>query len=446
MSTARPVESRLPEILEGISAPRTPDYFDDILGQVSRTRQRPGWSFPERWLPMTALSERVATAPRIPMRMAVVLALLLLGLVVSIVLIAGSQRPAVPAPFGVAGNGEIVFADTTGAIVAGNVGDGTTKVIVPGSGHSRPVFSPEGRSLAYLQRRLAGGSDIVVSNADSGSPRVVNAHPVGDVGHFGWTPDSKAVVAGIGAAAYAFPADSKGDPKTIVEGDGVSNFNYLDAQNNVIGDLFRPPNGDEILVVKQGGGATGLYRRLVSGGELIPVITAASSPVPLADVVSPQWSPDGTKIVFSLHSPSDPNFGRAYVINADGSDLKQVSPLPTPSDAVIDEEHTAWSPDGTRIAFGRWFMYPDGSVDPRPVIVVNLTTGADLEMSNREVNGYGGWFWSPDGKSILEMPNDQSEHAGQVLVVDATTGELRTLGWTGDFSQAPSWQRTAPKS
>ena len=104
MSTARPVESRLPEILEGISAPRTPDYFDDILGQVSRTRQRPGWSFPERWLPMTALSERVATAPRIPMRMAVVLALLLLGLVVSIVLIAGSQRPAVPAPFGVAGN------------------------------------------------------------------------------------------------------------------------------------------------------------------------------------------------------------------------------------------------------------------------------------------------------------------------------------------------------
>ena len=62
---------------------------------------------------MTALSERVATAPRIPMRMAVVLALLLLGLVVSIVLIAGSQRPAVPAPFGVAGNGEIVFADTT---------------------------------------------------------------------------------------------------------------------------------------------------------------------------------------------------------------------------------------------------------------------------------------------------------------------------------------------
>src|SRR6476646_688406 len=108
MNTARPVESRLPEILEGISAPRTPDYFDDILGQVSRTPQRPGWSFPERWLRMTAFSERVATSPRIPMRMAVVLSLLLLGLAVSTVRSVGSERPSVPAPCGVAGNGEVV--------------------------------------------------------------------------------------------------------------------------------------------------------------------------------------------------------------------------------------------------------------------------------------------------------------------------------------------------
>jgi len=153
MSTARPLEGRLPEILEEISVPRTPAYFDDILGQVGRTRQRPGWSFPERWLPMTAISERVATAPRIPMRLAVALALLLVVLVVSVALMAGSQRPAVPAPFGVAGNGAIVFADPNGAIVAGNVSDDSTKVIVPGPGHLRPVFSP----LAMVTVAVPGG-------------------------------------------------------------------------------------------------------------------------------------------------------------------------------------------------------------------------------------------------------------------------------------------------
>jgi len=446
MSTARPLEGRLPEILEEISVPRTPAYFDDILGQVGRTRQRPGWSFPERWLPMTALSERVATAPRIPMRLAVALALLLVALVVSIALIAGSQRPAVPAPFGVAGNGAIVFADPNGAIVAGNVSDDSTKVIVPGPGHLRPVFSPDGRSLAYLQRDDSGRTDIVVSDPNGRSPRVLSANTVGEVGHFGWTPDSQAVIAGVGAAIYEFAADATGDPTTIFESSGSSNFNYLGELNNSLGNLFRPPNGDEILVVRQEADATGLYRRPVSGGDLIPVITSGSSSVPLSDVAKPQWSPDGTKIVFSLHSPSDPNFGRAYVINADGSGLTQVSRLPKPPDSVIDEEWATWSPDGTRIAFGRWFMYPDGSVDPRPVVVVDLATRDEREMSNREVNGYGGWSWSPDGKSILQIPNDQSEHAGQVLVLDAATGNMRETGWIADYAKGPTWQRTVPAS
>ena len=47
---------------------------------------------------MTAISERVATAPRIPMRLAVALALLLAALAVSIALIAGSMSMAI-APF-----------------------------------------------------------------------------------------------------------------------------------------------------------------------------------------------------------------------------------------------------------------------------------------------------------------------------------------------------------
>ena len=175
------------------------------------------------------------------------------------------------------------------------------------------------------------------------------------------------------------------------------------------------------------------------------MITASSSPVPLSDVASPQWSPDGNRIVFSLHSPSDPNFGRAYVINADGSGLKQVSGLPKPANGAIDEEHTSWSPDGTRIAFGRTFMYAD-NVDPRPVVVVDLATGTEREMANQEVNGYGGWLWSPDGKSILEIPQDQSAHAGQVLVLDAATGSMQKLGWRGDLFHGPSWQRITPLS
>ena len=83
MTAPERYERALPVLLEELSAPRTPDYFDDILGQVDATRQRPGWTFPERWLPMSAVSDRLATAPRIPMRAVLAAALLLIALAVA---------------------------------------------------------------------------------------------------------------------------------------------------------------------------------------------------------------------------------------------------------------------------------------------------------------------------------------------------------------------------
>jgi Tol biopolymer transport system component len=445
MRTARPLDSRLPEILEGISAPRTPDYFDDILGQVGRTRQRPGWTFPERWLPMTALSERVATAPRIPMRLAVGLALLLLALAVSVVLIAGSQRPSVPAPFGVAANGLVVFVDDTGSVLAGNIDDGTTRVIVPGPGNTSPAFSPDGRSLAYLHRS-GGRTEIVVSGAQGESARVVNTTPIGNIGHLFWAPDSKSVIAPIGADLIAFDAATPGEPRVVFSVPDGAPEGWLDNLNANVADAFRPPNGDEILFVGSGREGTGLYRQKLAGGDPIAVVTDATvDSVWEENLSGAQWSPDGSQIVLTIHPKATPLFGYAYIVNADGSGLRRVSTFESRGGGgVVDEEHTAWSPDGTRIAFGRWITYPDGASDPRPIVIVDLASGEEREASNREVNGYHSWSWSPDGTSILQVPGEGSLDAGKVIEVDAATGRSRQIGWTS--AGAASWQRTVPKS
>ena len=109
----------------------------------------------------------------------------------------------------------------------------------------------------------------------------------------------------------------------------------------------------------------------------------------------------------------------------------------------MDEEHLSWSPDGTRVALGRWIQDPDGSnVDVRPVVVVDVASGNEREVGPVQVNGHHGWTWSPDGRSILEDGNDPSPYAGQIISVDATTGETTPTGFSSDA--APSWQRTAP--
>ncbi len=102
------IERQLPQILADLGAGSRPDYTEIILARTAAARQRPGWVFPERWLPMSALTQRMAAAPHVSWRALVVLAVLVLALV-SAVLYAGSQQRRLPAPFGPAANGVIPY-------------------------------------------------------------------------------------------------------------------------------------------------------------------------------------------------------------------------------------------------------------------------------------------------------------------------------------------------
>ena len=50
------IERQLPQILTDLGAGSRPEYTEIILARTAAARQRPGWVFPERWLPMSALS------------------------------------------------------------------------------------------------------------------------------------------------------------------------------------------------------------------------------------------------------------------------------------------------------------------------------------------------------------------------------------------------------
>jgi hypothetical protein len=103
----------------------------------------------------------------------------------------------------------------------------------------------------------------------------------------------------------------------------------------------------------------------------------------------------------------------------------------------------AWSPDGTRVAIQRWIAdYAAGDAGPRAITIADVVTGEDREVGPNNVNGYVSWGWSPDGSSILEVPQPPSPDAGTVIIVDAETGDVTRHGW--DAGSAATWQRTVP--
>ena len=138
---------------------------------------------------------------------------------------------------------------------------------------------------------------------------------------------------------------------------------------------------------------------------------------------TPDWSPDGTKMVFALSSgkwlKGEP-VSHIWMANADGSGLRQIT------DGDFRDESPSWSPDGKRIAFAREHLlnrtinqsYADQYIavmDPDGSNIVALTRGGLADRSPA---------WSPDGKWIaydlnqdLWIMDPQGENGREIATV-----------------------------
>jgi WD40 repeat protein len=107
----------------------------------------------------------------------------------------------------------------------------------------------------------------------------------------------------------------------------------------------------------------------------------------------PGWSPDGKQIVFyrggekDLGGPFEPIKSGVFIVDSDGQNLRQISPL------TLASENAAWSPDGARIVF----TSPDG--DGRNIYTIR-PDGTDLSQLTTDGISTGA-SWTPDGRIIF---------------------------------------------
>ncbi|MGH7630419.1 MAG: TolB family protein [Gemmatimonadales bacterium] len=139
--------------------------------------------------------------------------------------------------------------------------------------------------------------------------------------------------------------------------------------------------------------------------------------------VDPDWSPDGSRIVFESDRDQQPEYSDIYMMNADGTGLTRLT-----DDAAWDGE-PAWSPDGSRVAFA---SVRSGNPD---IFVMNADGTGLTNLTNDPAHEFTP-AWSPDGSKVAFERRDPGREI-YVMNADGTgvtnlTNHAAPDGW-------PAW-------
>ncbi len=432
-------ESLLADALDDLAVPRYPDYFDDVLATSLHRRQRPAWTFLERWIPMSTAVRRSVLGPIIPYRrIAILLAVLALMLAAGAVALIGSRPPLTPAPpFGPAENGLVTYA-VNGDIFLRDIQGGAARLIVGGDDFDvGPMFSRDGTQMVF--GRLTGNpldpadpvtqESLYVANADGSSPRLLIS---ADVGYgASWSPD------GMQMAVIASD-DNQMALKIVDVSDGSARTLSLPVVP-LDGLEWRPPDGRELIF---------------HGRELYKYGIYAVHP-------------DGTGLRQLSESSSSKTFwasGMGYAISPDGQTLLYTAGLDTVQIHQLDldtSEDTVWgtalpalpgsnwgfpvfSPDGSEIVFGRYWDQQGTLINHQVFLATLASDGADAVPLSEILRSRAGeipfdYGFSPDGRRVIVRYFDTDK----TLLIDPATGESEALAW-GTVTEYPSWQRRSP--
>jgi Tol biopolymer transport system component len=349
------------------------DLIDRVLDQTARTRRTPAWLLAERWVP-AAVGDRLHAAPRLAP--AILVLALLLAALLAIAFVAGS-RPRLPAPFGPAANGQLVF-DTFDQIYAVNP-DGTgARPIVAGIPRAAgATYAPDGTRFVFW------GNDqpdsLYVGNSDgTGVRKLVGDLWISTDKSPSWSPDSRYVA-----------ISTESGPDRIDE--------YL------------------VIVDTHTGTATSIRSTGLAGNRAL----------------LPAWSPDGQWIVFEgiPRVPPTPTESPSYwLVRPDGSGVRRIPTSPLGTDVVAAH----WAPDARRLRIAYSALGPGGAGSA--AYVFDLATNRETRISSDELALWPAW--SPDGSWLAWLTGAGPDGVRIASVEDPL--RVRTLDASG-IGHAPAW-------
>ena len=288
--------------------------------------------------------------------------------------------------------------------------DGTEDRALTNDGHSySPALSPDGRTILFQHdtslrtpppyKEIAGfeshhPTELYVMNADGSDPHLL-IHAERGVSNASWSRDGKAITATL---CPETPADAKCGVFVLpADGGGLGRLIISDA----LYGRWSPDGTKLAFSVRSGDGHSEISVANPDGSDKTSLIKNAAA---YKYAVFEGWSPDSKRTVYSV-AVEGGNF-EIYAANADGSDpVRLIDPEAYPS--AVDG---AWSPDGKKIAFSAFAKHLrsgaptnqglDDFITREQIFLVN-PDGSGLQQFTTDPEwGCVSPAWSPDGKRL----------------------------------------------
>jgi len=294
-----------------------------------------------------------------------------------------------------------------------------------------PVFSPDGKMIAFVEDKNAGrgGGGLWVVPSDGGAAKLVTE--AGMASSPIWSPEGDMIAFiddeddnHLFIASVAKDGEITGDLITIETPEGTGEIRLLAG--------WTPDN--KIGVIHSSLIEFGIYTLPAKGGKAAMVLHGGYP-------TQPRWSPDGKRIFHTNNKDEGSGDWKKYAIASVPADGGEVTTVPVQSDVKIGK--SAWgggnnvSPDGKMIAFTagtekdtswHWQLWtlPVNGGKPK-----QLTKTPDMV-----VNGYP--CWSPDGKNIAYVHTKASKNYTKrntetnIYVIPVVGGDPKPLTMESD--------------